>query len=235
MEYNRLVMKYKNLSEDEKNAILIYKSRLSYCINEITSIPNFHSMTNSEILKNIKDYDNFTRVYNEMKLILDNPLNMLFKYGIFKNIDFTSELNFISSILYVYKILNNINIVTSSNMTLYRIVSSSNPKFLSKGELVSTSLDIDNCEKFIIDNTDITLYSINLEPNSRVIVVPYSIKIDYLTNKLYIENEDNQKEVIFFKNDNDYNINSSKTKKYQNNKIEIVKMNAFSKKHKLTR
>lgn len=41
MEYNRLVMKYKNLSEDEKNAILIYKSRLSYCINEITSIPNF--------------------------------------------------------------------------------------------------------------------------------------------------------------------------------------------------
>lgn len=86
-----------------------------------------------------------------------------------------------------------------------------------------------------MDNTDITLYSINLEPNSRVIVVPYSIKIDYLTNKLYIENEDNQKEVIFFKNDNDYNINSSKTKKYQNNKIEIVKMNAFSKKHKLTR
>ena len=58
MEYNRLVMKYKNLSEDEKNAILIYKSRLSYCINEITSIPNFDSMTNSEILKNIKDYDN---------------------------------------------------------------------------------------------------------------------------------------------------------------------------------
>lgn len=84
MEYNRLVMKYKNLSEDEKNAILIYKSRLSYCINEITSIPNFDSMTNSEILKNIKDYDNFTRVYNEMKLILDNPLNMLFKYGILK-------------------------------------------------------------------------------------------------------------------------------------------------------
>ena len=47
-------MKYKNLSEDEKNAILIYKSRLSYCINEITSILNFDSMTNSEILKNIK-------------------------------------------------------------------------------------------------------------------------------------------------------------------------------------
>ena len=40
-EYNLLVEQYQNLTEEEKNACLIYKSRLSYLINEIAMVDDF--------------------------------------------------------------------------------------------------------------------------------------------------------------------------------------------------
>lgn len=40
-EYNELVEQYELLTEEEKRTCLIYKSRLSFLINEITAVPNF--------------------------------------------------------------------------------------------------------------------------------------------------------------------------------------------------
>ena len=58
-EYERLVNEFNKLSSEERNACLIYKSKLSYLINEISSVPDFMNLNSNEIFMKINDKNKF--------------------------------------------------------------------------------------------------------------------------------------------------------------------------------
>ena len=53
--YDTLLNLYDDLDEEAKKDLIIYKSRLFYFINEISSVSNFNDLTSSEILSKIKN------------------------------------------------------------------------------------------------------------------------------------------------------------------------------------
>ena len=92
------------------------------------------------------------------------------KFSVFKDISFKSLEEFIESLIKVKEKLNEISkkIILTEDITVYRTFSISNEEELmplSKANLVSTSLNINECSKYLIPNKGYThyLYQINLE------------------------------------------------------------------------
>ena len=107
------------------------------------------------------------------------------KFSVFKDISFKSLEEFIESLIKVKEKLNEISkkIILTEDITVYRTFSISNEEELmplSKANLVSTSLNINECSKYLIPNKGYThyLYQINLEKGSMVTICPYRILID---------------------------------------------------------
>ena len=72
MVYEDLLEQYNNLSEKEKNVLLVYKTKLSNAINDLN---------NEKLINDL--YERYTK-------ILENPNNMFIKMSILKDIDFSS-------------------------------------------------------------------------------------------------------------------------------------------------
>ena len=65
--FEKLKIQYdKNINDEQKNALIIYNSRLFEIINKITGIPNYQTMDSKEILEQLK----LSPRYNEMITIL---------------------------------------------------------------------------------------------------------------------------------------------------------------------
>lgn len=168
MIYEDLLKQYEELTEEEKNILLVYKSRLGRAINSLNN-------NDSEIKE----------IYKRYKFLVENPQNIFMKFSVFKDISFKSLEEFIESLLNVKEKLDKISskIILSQDITVYRAFSIRDDEELisiSKSNLVSTSLDIDECSKYIIPNKGYThyLYQLNLEKGSLVAICPYRILID---------------------------------------------------------
>lgn len=150
--FSEFLNSFNNLSEDEKNAILLYQSRLFYFINEISSIDSYSVLQSKEIYACLKDKELFEKQFNEYKEIINNPHNLFFKMGIFQHISFDNLIEFIDSICNVIDTLVNIKnkIILDKEITLYRGVNIDNLDSLSlgKGKFISTSLDPDVALEF---------------------------------------------------------------------------------------
>lgn len=229
-EYSRLVEKYENLTDSKKRACLIYKSRLSYLINEISAIPNFLELDANRIYENIKDKQHFLEIYNDYKTMLDNPKNIFIKLSVMSDLNFSSIQTIIDSLKVVYTTLLDSKIETENPLTLFRIVSTEYPtNSISKSNIISTSIDVDCIDKFMVNKYN-DLYQIELEVGSMVLVIPYAILIDSRDNSLKIVKDDiNQKEVVIF---NDDLIFSEYEKKYYENNFIVHKIIATNQKSK---
>ena len=234
MEYQKLVLQYQNLSEDIRNALLIYKTKISYCINEISSIENFEILDSNEILNKIKNKDMFMQIYNKYKLILSDYKNLFVKHSIFSLVNFENEIDFIQSLKHVYNIINKgEKIVTENDLKLYRLVSiDEKEEFVSKGNLISTTLNPDVCEDFVVEGKTHILYELSLPKNSEVLICPFAIKshFDLENTTLELSNKENQEELIINKNDYNFEITNEKEVILESkDKLIIKKMNLIQK------
>ena len=82
MIYEDLIKQYEKLSEEEKNALLVYKSRLGRAINSLDNNP-----------LEIKE------IYEQYKMLLNDSKNIFMKFTVFKDISFENLEAFKSSLL----------------------------------------------------------------------------------------------------------------------------------------
>ena len=158
--YDTLQTQYKKLTDEEKNAILVYKSFLFYHINEIASIPNYEDISPSNILEKIKKPEEFIYQYENFKNIIKQPQNITIKYTVFGKINITSIEQFIESLKKIIQILNNTKykIMVNTPIITYRGISSKTPiQDISKSNLVSTSLTIETADKFLFASKKIPI------------------------------------------------------------------------------
>ena len=191
MIYEDLIEQYKNLDESEAHALLIYKSRLSRAINSL-------DIDDEEVIES----------YNTYKEYLENPSNIFMKMTVFKDIDFSDISSFKNSLKLVKKKIEDASLKMrlKDDLTVYRALSVSKDdsvSFISKSDIISTSTSFDECSKFIIPDSNYkhTLYQINLEKDSPVLICPYSILIK--DGVLSLTQRHDQKEIILLK-DNYY-------------------------------
>lgn len=192
MIYEDLIEQYKNLDESEAHALLIYKSRLSRAINSL-------DIDDEEVIES----------YNTYKEYLENPSNIFMKMTVFKDIDFSDISSFKNSLELVKKKIEDASLKMrlKDDLTVYRalsVPSDDSVSFISKSDIISTSTSFDECSKFIIPDSNYkhTLYQINLEKDSPVLICPYSILIK--DGVLSLTQRHDQKEIILLKNNYDF-------------------------------
>ena len=192
MIYEDLIEQYKNLDESEAHALLIYKSRLSRAINSL-------DIDDGEVIES----------YNTYKEYLENPSNIFMKMTVFKDIDFSDISSFKNSLELVKKKIEDASLKMrlKDDLTVYRalsVPSDDSVSFISKGDIISTSTSFDECSKFIIPDSNYkhTLYQINLEKDSPVLICPYSILIK--DGVLSLTQRHDQKEIILLKDNYDF-------------------------------
>lgn len=216
MIYEDLLKQYEELTEEEKNILLVYKSRLSRAINSLNN-------NDSEIKE----------IYKRYKFLVENPQNIFMKFSVFKDISFKSLEEFIESLLNVKEKLDKISskIILSQDITVYRAFSIRDDEELisiSKSNLVSTSLDIDECSKYIIPNKGYThyLYQLNLEKGSLVAICPYRILIDN-NDRLVLTKDNDSKEIILSKDNFDFEeVVKTESTFNSDEKLNIISINA---------
>lgn len=192
MIYEDLIEQYKNLDESEAHALLIYKSRLSRAINSL-------DIDDEEVME----------AYNTYKEYLENPSNIFMKMTVFKDIDFSDISSFKNSLELIKKKIKDASLKMrlKDDLTVYRALSVSKDdsvSFISKSDIISTSTSFDECSKFIIPDSNYkhTLYQINLEKDSPVLICPYSILIK--DGVLSLTQRHDQKEIILLKDNYDF-------------------------------
>jgi hypothetical protein len=195
-----LIEQYNALSDKEKKALLIYKSQLGLFINQISDLI---TLDGTDIFNNLSDKTTFYQKYLQYKAIIEKTNNTFIRYSLFSNIDFTNIYAFINSLKQVYLTLITLKdkIVTKDNLTLYRSysINKQDQEFtLAPHNLVSTSLNINVCDKFIIPNLNPVLDIITIPEGTSVLVTPYSIGYKINTDTLSIIKNDQQEEVVLY-------------------------------------
>lgn len=226
--YNKLIENYNNLSEVEKQCVLIYKSKLFYHINSISEINDFINISSLEILDNIENKEEFISRYEKYKEEVFKPQNIFLRYSIFNKIDFDNICCFIDSLKSVYKTIDNakFKLTLPDELTVYRGCSynQDNDYEISKSNLISTTIDPEQTANFLFTKKENRnkLYVIKLEKGTPVLITPYSIlsvydsEVDYLNNseikqtKIINSSNKGQQEIILFKDSLDFKLASSK-------------------------
>lgn len=231
-EYERLVNEFNKLSSEERNACLIYKSKLSYLINEISSVPDFMNLNSNEIFMKINDKNKFEEIFLNYKEIVLRPENLFIKMSIMNSIDFSNLFTMIDSLKNIYLLLISASskMMTEENLKLYRIVSTNEETdSMSKGNIISTTLNKEMIDTFAVNKYN-HLYNIKANSGIKALVIPYKILIDENFERLRVEKQDGfQQEVIIFKDDVDIEVkNVIKIDEYiKVSKISVNKKNKF--------
>ncbi len=91
MVYSQLMNQYNELSEKERNALIIYKSRLGRAINSL-------------------DYDQeeIISIYGQYKKLFDNPKNIFLRLTVFHDVSFHTILDFEQSLREVKHIVEKV-------------------------------------------------------------------------------------------------------------------------------
>lgn len=182
--YNDLIEQYNLLVEQEKRAIVIYKSKLFRLINLITSVDNFEYLNVDEIIKKLPNVEKLKQEVLNFKQTLDKPENMVVKYGYFKNINFDDFNLLVEYLRNIYYILDNIKdkIVLKEDLTVYRGVSIddfTDLKELAVGNLISTSIKPEDVEPYMNSKKQAAFYIISLKKGTSLLVAPISLVRSY--------------------------------------------------------
>ncbi len=101
-----LLEEYENLTSEEKNSLLVYKSRLGRAINSLDN-----------------DYQEVEDIYYKYKELLSKKENMFMSLTVFKDVSFDSIDSFIESLVNTKEIIKNIDMKLEEDMTVYRAYS----------------------------------------------------------------------------------------------------------------
>jgi hypothetical protein len=191
-EYDEsLTHQYDALTQEEKNALLVYKTSLGLLINELDNEPDFQGY-----------YDRFKRIYN-------NPINSVLKNVVLSNINFDTLDTFINSLYQIKDILDEVTskLVTPKEIHVYRAISSFKPiSGLSKGNFISTSTSFGECLKFAVNGKNVNIYEIKIPAGSRVAICPYGVLEDKKNDRLLVTLDSDQEEIILNTNNYDFEV-----------------------------
>lgn len=196
--YNDLIMQYEQLTLEEKNAILVYKSQLYNILNSMSAIPNFLDIDEEKLLNQL-DKDYLIDLFEKYKKTVFLNKNLTTRYTIFSHIDFTNILTCMKSLKEIYKIIMQAKgkIKLKDKLTVYRGISLDTPYAptnLSRGEIISTGLKLEDAFTFLFRREYNHLYVIEIESGTNVLVTPYALIITYPANENHILNQLNNKE-----------------------------------------
>lgn len=217
--YTNLLFQYEKLTDLEKNAILVYKSKLFEVINAITKIPDYENLNALQIIGQLSNKDECINIFNNYSHVLGNLKNIFIRNTVFNNIRFDNFNNFVDDLKFVIKILNGITfkITLNEDLVVYRgILVDKNKKIDFVGDssaLISTSIKVEDAEKFLDSdvNKEKHFYNLKIPKGMPVIVSPFSVirKYDSLVDSiqyndnysLAVSNRDTegQQEVILFR------------------------------------
>lgn len=233
MVYEDLLKAYDSLNEEVKEALLIYKSKLFYFINEIATIPNFEVEDAYNILSKIKDKDAFIYKFESYKELVNLPVNMFIKKSIFASINFDTIIDFIDSLKKVLQILEHTTLTLPNDITVYRIVSVEENKLeeISKSNIISTTINPDILDQFIIHPYN-HLYKIHVKAGAKVLVTPYSIIMNLENERLSVKKDYfGQQEVIVFKNSLEIEQTECKEKNMEDGYLWVHTIDAYPKEY----
>lgn len=197
--YNGLIEQFNSkYEEEEKNLLFLYKSKIGIAINSLNK--------NADVVNDIYEY---------YKKVLTNPKNMFMNFTVFKDISLDSLESFRESLEIINKKIEPLlsKLETEEPITVYRMISvkkDDETYFLSKENIISTSIDMEECLKFYINDEDYNhyLYQINLPKNSKVAICPYTIGVNTNNDQLILTTRKDQKEVILNKKLYDFKYNN---------------------------
>ena len=208
--YDQLVEQFENLSEEEKNALIVYKTRLGLLINSLDDNPDYKFY-----------YDRYTNIIND-------PVNMFFSKIVFKYIDMTSIDGFIESIKRIKVILDDVTtkLLIPETTTVYRAVSTDDSiSDISKSNIISTTLSFGEALKYAVAGDNIAIYEIVLPEGSPCAICPYAI-VEHLTSgRLSITKSGDEEEIIINRNAYDLDI----SEEYNNDGLAFRKGKAIKK------
>ena len=193
--YNDLLEQYNRLDDEDKRAIIIYKSKLFRLINLITSIPEFEQLSVEEIIERLPDIDKLKQEVWQFNQILNRPENMIVKYSVFKNVNLDDFNSLVEYLRLIYYRLNSIKekIILKDDLTVYRGIAFNEDEELDRlaqGNLISTSIKIEDTEPYMSFKRKAALYMIRIKAGTPLLVAPTSLvctyrdKEDYLYKKL---------------------------------------------------
>ena len=179
-----LKQQYEQLTDEEKNALILYKTTLGKLMNDLDNNPDFELY------------------YNKFLKILNNPLNNEIKNKYFSELNFESLDTFINSIINIKKTLDEVTtkLVTDKYMKLYRMVTANGViNDISKDNIVSTSLSPNEVFQYGSGGKNIYLFEIGLPAESHIGLVTTRIKYNEKENLLYISRNQDEEEIILNK------------------------------------
>lgn len=205
--YQELLKQYNELSDEEKNALLVYKTRLGLLINDLDNEPDWETY------------------YERYKRLSESPQNILVQTLIFNSIDFTSLDTFKESIFKIKDVLKEATtkIIVPEDLHVFRSISSnSDIDGLSKSDFISTSLSFAESCKYAILGKNIRMYDITIPAGSRVGISPYRVLDDQRNDRLTISQSSDQEEVIIDANNYEFEVQ----KEYDNGDIILSEISA---------
>lgn len=195
--YNDLLRQYEQLSLEEKNAILIYKSKLYNLLNAMSSIPGFLDIDEEELLNQL-DKDSLIALFDDYKKVVFSSQNITTRYTIFTKVDFTNILTCMKSLKQVYRLIQQAKgkIVTKDKITVYRgicLETEDTPTQLARGDILSTGIKLEDAFKFLLHHPNNHLYVIEIEAGTNVLVTPYALVVTYPLGEDHLQNIFQQK------------------------------------------
>lgn len=218
---DNILMQYKNLTEEEQKMLLVYKSRLFYIINEVTRVPGFEEMDNSEILKYI-DSIKCDKVLKKYQYYLSLKENLFIRMSLFNDITTLTLEEFIGKVKTIVNTLKETSgkMIIGYDTVVYRGVACERGKvdLVGNSSFISADLRLENTYPFL-DNKgeEKHIFEIHLDKNTNILACPYSIivtykdeenainyrlnKIEPTVLKIIKVNEMNQSEIIILGDD----------------------------------
>lgn len=248
--YKDLIRQYNSLSDEERKAIVIYKSKLYKIINLITSIDGFEYLSSDEIIERLPDVEYLKRMVLEFRDVLNKKENMIVRFSYFNNIRLDNFNLLIEYLRDIYFILERAKdkIILSNDLVVYRGVAVDDfddAREVAKGNLVSTSIKIEDTEPYMSFRDKAVLYMIKIKKGTPLLVAPTSLvctykdREDYLykklngipatTLKLINRGENGVEEVILFKDNLDFINKRTEIREIDGKMISIHQVEAIHK------
>ena len=222
--YSNLIQQYdKNLTEEEKMALLAYNSALFLIINVITSIPNYDNLSEQQLKQEISL--KFEEVFGKdiSKNYIANVLARGYNGDQSKIGDYINNKvlkgDFYSNIIEIIKVLDGIKnkIVLPEDITVYRCISTYEPNLNpTNGRFLSTSLSCEVAKRYYqISNKaqHPVMYKIKLKKGTPITAVFPKKVLDSDTGKQIVDDLESEQPVMeIMLNMNDYEIESESVK-----------------------
>lgn len=251
--YKDLIRQYNSLSDEERKAIVIYISKLYKIINAITSIDGFEYLSSDEIIERLPNVEYLKRIALQYRDVLSRSENMIVRFSYFNNIRFDDFNMLIEYLRDVYFVLERAKekIILNDNLVVYRgiaIDDFNDIRDIARGNLISTSIKIEDTEQYMNFRNSAVLYMITIKKGTPLLGTPTSLvctykdREDYLykklnglpatTLKLINRGESGVEEVILFKDELEFTNIKTEIREIDGKMISIRHVEAIPKLNK---